>query len=76
MPVKCTVFFKEMGFGDNNNAADLVFFWRDTENNDVLFTAVAHVDVPVTIKNTDEVKSYALQKVKDHLKAADAAEYE
>jgi hypothetical protein len=76
MPVKCTASFKEIAFVGDETIADMAIFWRDSETREHLFSVTAHVAVPAAMKNTDEIKSYALQKMKELIAGAADAEYE
>jgi hypothetical protein len=76
MSVKCTSSFKEITIFKDENIAELAFFWRDTETKQHLFSVSVHVAVPLSMKNIDEIKIYALQKAKELVSGIAGAEYE
>jgi hypothetical protein len=51
-----------ISFGDDNNFAHLFFSWHSPETKECLYNATINIPVSADIKNTDEIKTYAMQK--------------
>jgi hypothetical protein len=67
MSFECKESVSGITFDDKENFTNISFFWRDSENGNMLANATINIPTPKDIKNIDEIKKYALQKAKEFM---------